>query len=113
MRKATNVARKSLVSLGTCIGKFTKSGKFHLQVTALDILAPYAKVSRPLNPTCSPCLTALQCKIWLKPNAEQAFLYGNHVMKSGLGRITENTPQYQGVVMYSMSDLPLVCHCVY
>ena len=44
MRKATNIARKQLVSLGTCVGKFTKSGKFHLQVTALDILAPYAKV---------------------------------------------------------------------
>ena len=28
-------------------------------------------------------------------------------MKAGLGRITENTPQYQGVVVYSMSDVPL------
>ncbi len=45
MRKATNVARKNLISLGTCIGKYTKSGKFHLQITALDLLAPYAKVS--------------------------------------------------------------------
>ena len=44
MRKATNVARKNLVSLGTCIGKYTKSGKFLLQITALDLLAPYAKV---------------------------------------------------------------------
>ena len=44
MRKATNIARKQLISLGTCIGKFTKSGKFHLQITALDVLAPYAKV---------------------------------------------------------------------
>ena len=38
------MARKNLVSLGTCIGKFTKGGKFHLQITALDVLAPYAKV---------------------------------------------------------------------
>lgn len=45
MKRATNVARKNLISLGTCIGKFTKSGKFHLQITALDLLAPYAKVS--------------------------------------------------------------------
>ena len=50
-----------------------------------------------------------QFKMWLKPNAEQSFLYGNHVSKSGLGRITENIPQYQGVVLYSMSDAPLVC----
>ena len=36
-----------------------------------------------------------------------SFLYGNHVLKSGLGRITENTPAYTGVVVYSMSDVPL------
>lgn len=34
-------------------------------------------------------------------------MYGNHVLKSGLGRITENTPAYTGVVIYSMSDIPL------
>jgi len=28
-------------------------------------------------------------------------------LKAGLGRITENTPQYHGVVVYSMSDVPL------
>ena len=50
----------------------------------------------------------LQYKIWLKPSAEQQFLYGHHVMKSGLGRITENTEQYQGVIVYNMADLPLV-----
>ena len=52
----------------------------------------------------------------MKPAGEQSFLYGNHVLKSGLGRITENTPQYQGVIVYSMNDLPLVsekeCHLV-
>lgn len=36
-----------------------------------------------------------------------SFLYGNHVQKSGLGRITENTPRYGGTVVYSMSDIPL------
>ena len=35
-------------------------------------------------------------------------MYGNNILKSGLGRITESTPQYQGVIIYSMSDLPLV-----
>ena len=39
---------------------------------------------------------------------EQQFLYGHHVLKSGLGRITENTPKYQGVVVLSMADVPLV-----
>ena len=49
-----------------------------------------------------------QSKIWVKPAGEQSFLHGNHILKSGFGRITENTPQYQGVIVYSMNDLPLV-----
>lgn len=43
----------------------------------------------------------------MKPSAEQQFLYGHHVTKAGLGRISENTEKYQGVVLYSMSDIPL------
>lgn len=50
----------------------------------------------------------LQYKIWLKPTAEQQFVYGNHIMKSGLGRISESTAKYQGVVVYNMADIPLV-----
>ncbi|NWR47974.1 NIP7 protein, partial [Regulus satrapa] len=49
---------------------------------------------------------ALQHKVWVKPGSEQSFLYGNHVLKSGLGRITESTAQYQGVVVFSMADPP-------
>lgn len=47
-------------------------------------------------------------KLWVKSSAEQQFLYGHHILKSGLGRITENTGQYQGVVVFSMNDIPLV-----
>ena len=58
----------------------------------------------------------------MKASAEQQFLYGHHIMKSGLGRITENTPKYvnfflallnlsskryQGVIVHSMADLPI------
>ncbi|XP_057569515.1 60S ribosome subunit biogenesis protein NIP7 homolog isoform X2 [Hippopotamus amphibius kiboko] len=92
LKLAANISGDKLVSLGTCFGKFTKTHKFRLHITALDYLAPYAKY-----------------KVWIKPGAEQSFLYGNHVLKSGLGRITENTSQYQGVVVYSMADIPL-CH---
>lgn len=38
---------------------------------------------------------------------EQQFLYGHNVTKAGLGRISESTEKYQGIVVYSMSDLPL------
>lgn len=44
LKLATSVPGDRLVSLGTCFGKFTKTGKFRLHVTALDYLAPYAKV---------------------------------------------------------------------
>ena len=44
MRMATNIARDKLVALGTCFGKFTKGGAFHLQITCLEHLAQFAKV---------------------------------------------------------------------
>ncbi|KAI9145968.1 cytosolic large ribosomal subunit protein [Paraphysoderma sedebokerense] len=90
MKRAVSIGRDELCSLGTCFGKFTKSGKFKLQITALDYLAQYAKH-----------------KIWVKPNGEMPFLYGNHILKAHLGRITEDTPEHQGVVVYNMADVPL------
>ena len=47
-------------------------------------------------------------QIWIKPNGEMPFLYGNHVVKAHLGKITEDTPEHQGVVVFSMTDIPLV-----
>lgn len=43
MRLGISVARQNLISLGTCFGKFTKTGKFKLHITALDYIAQYAK----------------------------------------------------------------------
>ncbi|MDP2435257.1 MAG: 60S ribosome subunit biogenesis protein NIP7 [archaeon] len=87
---ANMIDRKSVVGLGTCVGKFTHSQKFHVKITFLDFMAPYAKY-----------------KVWVKPSQELSFLYGNNILKSGLARITENTPQYQGVVIFSLNDLPI------
>jgi len=42
---SNSVAPDNLLSLGTCFGKFTKSGKFKLHITALHYIAPYAQVS--------------------------------------------------------------------
>ncbi|CAM9628225.1 unnamed protein product [Chrysoparadoxa australica] len=91
LRQSTNMEREALISIGTCFGKFSKSRKFRLVITCLDYLAQYAKHK----------------VVWVKPSAEMSFLYGNHVVKSGLARITDGTPQYAGVVVYSMSDIPL------
>lgn len=90
MKAAASISRDNLLSIGTCFGRFSKSGKFRLHITALDHLSQHA-----VN------------KVWVKANTEMQFLYGNNVTKAGLARITENTPQYGGVIVYSMSDIPL------
>lgn len=48
---ATSIARPNLVSMGTCFGKFSKSGKFKLGVTCLDWIATYAKYKVSLRVT--------------------------------------------------------------
>jgi len=90
VKHAAALPRAHLVSLGCMFGKFTKTKKFRLHVTCLDYVAQHA-----------------QYRVWLKPSAEQSFLYGNHVLKAGLGRITEDTPQYHGVIVLNMADVPL------
>lgn len=49
----------------------------------------------------------IQWRVWLKPNAEQQFLYGNNIVKSGVGRMTDGIEARQGVVVYNMTDMPL------
>lgn len=82
--------RDKLVSLGICLGKFTKSGKFRLHITSLPILAEHARY-----------------KIWVKPNGEMPFLYGGNIVKAHVGRWSEDCPEHQGVIVYSMNDTPL------
>lgn len=44
VKLAATMERKNLISFGTCFGKFTHTRKFRLHITALEFLAPYAKV---------------------------------------------------------------------
>ncbi|CCC13975.1 hypothetical protein QBC45DRAFT_404481 [Copromyces sp. CBS 386.78] len=87
---ATSVSRDALLSLGTCLGKMTKTGKFRLHITALPILSEHARH-----------------KIWVKDNGAQPFLYGSNVVKAHVGRWSEDCPEHSGVVVYSMADIPL------
>ncbi|MCJ1313307.1 ribosome biosynthesis protein nip7 [Agyrium rufum] len=87
---ATSIPRQNLLSLGTCLGKFTKTGKFRLHITALDVIAPHARY-----------------KVWVKPNGEMPFLYGGNVVKAHIGRWSEDCPEHQGVVVLGMNDTPL------
>lgn len=109
MKLGISVARPNLVSLGNCLGKFSKSGKFKLHITCLDYLAQYAKFKvRPFGRSHCHASKFKVDQVWIKPNGEMPFLYGNHVVKAHLGRITEDTPEHQGVVVFSMNDVPLV-----
>eukprot|EP00921_Rhytidocystis_pertsovi_P017473 GHVQ01027499.1.p1 GENE.GHVQ01027499.1~~GHVQ01027499.1.p1 ORF type:complete len:181 (+),score=20.29 GHVQ01027499.1:478-1020(+) len=90
LKMAGCIPRKSLLCAGVCMGKLTKTRKFNLSITALHYLSRYAIY-----------------KIWLKPAGEQTFVYGNHIIKRHIGRITESTPCNTGVVVYSMNDIPL------
>jgi 60S ribosome subunit biogenesis protein NIP7 len=44
MKAAASVSRDSILHFGTCFGKFTKSGKFRLHITALDYLSQFSMV---------------------------------------------------------------------
>jgi 60S ribosome subunit biogenesis protein NIP7 len=55
----------------------------------------------------SASLGAVQSKVWVKPSSEMSFLYGNHITKTGVARMTEDIAQYAGVVVLSMSNTPL------
>ncbi|OMH86149.1 60S ribosome subunit biogenesis protein nip7 [Zancudomyces culisetae] len=90
MKIAISFGRKNLVSLGVCFGKFTKTGKFTLHVTSLQYLSQYAKY-----------------KIWIKNNGVMPYLYGNHVVKAHIQKISEDVPEHQGIVVFSNDDVPL------
>ncbi|KAF4120735.1 60S ribosome subunit biogenesis protein NIP7 [Geosmithia morbida] len=87
---ATSISRDKLLSLGVCIGKFTKTGKFRMHITALPVIAPHARH-----------------KIWIRPNGVMPFLYGSNIVKAHIGRFSEDCPEHQGVIVYSMEDVPL------
>ncbi|KNH08945.1 60S ribosome subunit biogenesis protein NIP7 [Perkinsela sp. CCAP 1560/4] len=84
------INKKNLISVGCCVARITHNNNIRIVVTALHLLAANA-------PT----------KFWVKPNQEQAFLYGNNVTRNGLGRISDAALQHQGCVVYSMGDIPL------
>ncbi|KAJ5894718.1 60S ribosome subunit biogenesis protein NIP7 [Penicillium taxi] len=87
---AVSIPRDNLLCVGTQIGKFTKTGKFRLNITALDVIAPYARY-----------------KAWIKPNGEMPWLYGGNALKAHIGRWSEDCPEHTGVVVFSMDDKPL------
>ncbi|RVD91804.1 ribosomal biogenesis protein [Tubulinosema ratisbonensis] len=91
MYKFTNqIKKENLASCGCQIGKFTRSDKFKITVTALNLLSPYAIH-----------------KIWIKSSAEMNFLYKNNIIRAHMHKISENVPINQIIFVYNQNDTPL------
>lgn len=65
-----SVARDNLLSLGTCVGKFTKTGKCRLHITVLDLIAPICRSVTLLYLYSQRRSNPIRYKIWIKPNGE-------------------------------------------
>ncbi|OIR59127.1 MAG: ribosome biogenesis protein NIP7 [Amphiamblys sp. WSBS2006] len=89
-RAAESVCRDKLCAVGTCFGKFTKTGKFRLWITCLEYLAKNAEY-----------------KVWIKKKAEMSYLYGNNALRSHVERTSGNIQKNQGVVVLSESGTAL------
>jgi 60S ribosome subunit biogenesis protein NIP7 len=81
LKLSTSITRKQLISIGTMFGKLTKSGKCRLNITCLEFLSRYAVH-----------------KVWIKASGEMSYMYGNHVLKAHIGRMTEDTPEHTGTM---------------
>ncbi|KAF9892421.1 ribosome biosynthesis protein nip7 [Aspergillus nanangensis] len=87
---STAIPRANLLTLGTCLGKFTKGGAFRIHITALDIIAPVCRY-----------------KAFIKDNGVMPFLYGGNCVKAHIGRWSDDVPELAGVVVVDMHDNPL------
>jgi len=84
-----------------------RSSDYTLLPWIILLLTPNTKSGKCIHYLFSLIKITSSIFVRLKSSAEQQFLYGHNVTKAGLGRITENTEKYTGVIVYSMSDLPL------
>lgn len=90
LKKATAIPKKSLMGVGTCLGRFTKSDNFWLKITCLHLLGLYS-----VN------------KVKVKPSAEMNLLYGNHVQRAHLCTFAPDIRKNAGVLLTSSYSIPL------
>jgi 60S ribosome subunit biogenesis protein NIP7 len=72
------------------IGKFTKTGKVRLHITALPILAEHARY-----------------KLHIRPNGVMPFLYGSNLSRAHLARLPQDIPEHSGVIVCTQDDVPI------
>lgn len=90
LKHTSQVSRNDLVCAGTVLGKFTKTNKFWINITAIHHLEK-----------CS------LHKIWIKSSAEMNFLYGNNILRSHMHKISSEVPQNSVVFVYNQNNTPL------
>jgi 60S ribosome subunit biogenesis protein NIP7 len=109
---STSFARDTLLSLGICIGKFTKTGKFRIHITGSFILPRRIQVAWLANVVAWLALDVIaphaRYKVWIKDNGIMPYLYGSNVVKAHVGRWSEDIPEHTGVLVYDSNDTPLV-----
>lgn len=90
LKASSQIGREKIISCGITLGKITKTEKFRIAITALNILGKFA-----------------QHKVWIKASAEMSYLYGNNALKSHIFKISENIPMNGAVFVYNQRDIPL------
>jgi hypothetical protein len=96
--------------MGTCFGKFSKSGKFKLTITCLDWLAKYAKYKVCAGPGCIGVLAVrasgtVEVDRWSMPSKKAGVIskqqgrrtekgepFANSLLQIGVGETTWRTP---------------------
>ncbi|EAW14563.1 ribosome biogenesis protein NIP7 [Aspergillus clavatus NRRL 1] len=108
---STSFSRDTLLSLGICIGKFTKTGKFRIHITGANDPSEMVKVAWLANRVARLALDVIaphaRYKVWIKDNGIMPYLYGSNVVKAHVGRWSEDIPEHTGVVVYDSNDTPL------
>ncbi|KAH9386855.1 60S ribosome subunit biogenesis protein NIP7 [Nematocida major] len=90
IKKASMLARESIMCIGTCMGRFTKTGSFRIKITALHMLMTYASA-----------------KVKVKQTSEMNVLYGNHVQRAHLCNVAPDIKKNAGVVLTTSSSVPI------
>lgn len=83
----SNIPQKNIILAGKHIGKFTRSDRFFVKISSLNILEQYASK-----------------KVWVKWSAEMNVLYGNNVSKSHVLKTSEDIGKNEVVFLYNPKD---------
>lgn len=83
----SNIPQKHIILAGKHLGRFTKSNRFFVKISAMNILEQYASK-----------------KVWIKWSAEMNVLYGNNISKSHVLKTSEDIGKNEIVFLYNPKD---------